>query len=463
MPESNSSDKRADRATYVRIQADGAETERFLLRPNTSGAVLDTSIHIPDRPFMRVCRVSLTACVIAIACVAAVAGVARAGERSSERCTPIETREPNATDQRPAFAGQTRACAIKSNVAFEVIVLAKGLEKPWAVEPLPDGDLLVTEKPGRLRIVSAKGEIGAPIGGVPRVDARGQGGLLDVALSPAFDSDHTVFLSYSEPREGGNGTAVARAVLSTDRRSLERLQVVFRVMPTYDGSLHYGSRLAFGPDGKLYVTDGERSDSSMRKYAQQLDSHLGKVLRINSDGSAPKDNPFVGKPNAEPEIWTLGHRNVQAAAFDAEGRLWIVEHGTRGGDEINLIEKGSNYGWPLVAYGEEYSGRPIAGAVTVRPGYEQPVYYWDPVIAPSGAQFYTGEAFPEWKGSLFIGSLKERRLVRVTIETNRVTGEEHLLADRRQRVRDVRQGADGALYVVTDEANGELWKIVPRR
>jgi len=412
---------------------------------------------------MRVCRISLTACVIAIACVAAVAGVARAGERSSERCTPIETREPNATDQRPAFAGQTRACAIKSNVAFEVIVLAKGLEKPWAVEPLPDGDLLVTEKPGRLRIVSAKGEIGAPIGGVPRVDARGQGGLLDVALSPAFDSDHTVFLSYSEPREGGNGTAVARAVLSTDRRNLERLQVVFRVMPTYDGSLHYGSRLAFGPDGKLYVTDGERSDSSMRKYAQQLDSHLGKVLRINSDGSAPKDNPFVGKPNAEPEIWTLGHRNVQAAAFDAEGRLWIVEHGTRGGDEINLIEKGRNYGWPLVAYGEEYSGRPIAGAVTARSGYEQPVYYWDPVIAPSGAQFYTGEAFPEWKGSLFIGSLKERRLVRVTIENNRVTGEEHLLADRRQRVRDVRQGADGALYVVTDEANGELWKLVPRR
>ena len=412
---------------------------------------------------MRMCRVLLIACLFSIVCGVAARAAERAGERSMEGCAPIETREPNATDQHPAFAGQTRVCAVKSNVAFDVVVLAKGLEKPWAVEPLPGGDLLVTEKPGRLRIVSAKGEIGAPIGGVPRVDARGQGGLLDVALSPAFDSDHAVFLSYSEPRDGGNGTAVARAVLSTDRRNLERLQVIFRVMPTYDGSLHYGSRLAFGPDGKLYVTDGERSDSSMRKYAQQLDSHLGKVLRINPDGSAPKDNPFVGKPNAEPEIWTLGHRNVQASAFDPEGRLWIVEHGTRGGDEINLIEKGSNYGWPLVAYGEEYSGRPIAGAVTARSGYEQPVYYWDPVIAPSGAQFYTGEAFPEWKGSLFIGSLKERRLVRVTIENNRVTGEEHLLADRRQRVRDVRQGADGALYVVTDEANGELWKLVPRR
>jgi glucose/arabinose dehydrogenase len=412
---------------------------------------------------MRMCRVLLIACLVSSLCGVAARAAERAGERPTEGCAPIETREPNATDQHPSFAGQTRVCAVKSNVAFDVVVLAKGLEKPWAVEPLPGGDLLVTEKPGRLRIVSAKGEIGAPLGGVPRVDARGQGGLLDVALSPAFDSDHAVFLSYSEPRDGGNGTAVARAVLSTDRRNLERLQVIFRVMPTYDGSLHYGSRLAFGPDGKLYVTDGERSDSSMRKYAQQLDSHLGKVLRINPDGSAPKDNPFVGKPNAEPEIWTLGHRNVQASAFDPEGRLWIVEHGTRGGDEINLIEKGRNYGWPLVAYGEEYSGRPIAGAVTARSGYEQPVYYWDPVIAPSGAQFYTGEAFPEWKGSLFIGSLKERRLVRVTIENNRVTGEEHLLADRRQRVRDVRQGADGALYIVTDEANGELWKLVPRR
>jgi len=235
------------------------------------------------------------------------------------------------------------------------------------------------------------------------------------------------------------------------------------VMPTYDGSLHYGSRIGFGPDGMLYVTDGERSDSSMRKYAQQLDSHLGKVLRIDSGGSAPKDNPFVGKPNAQPEIWTLGHRNVQAAAFDTEGRLWIVEHGARGGDEINLIGKGRNYGWPLVAYGEEYSGRPIAGAATARDGYEQPVYFWDPVIAPSGAQFYTGDAFPAWRGSLFIGSLAQRRLVRVTIENDRVTGEEHLLVERRQRVRDVRQGPDGALYVVTDQSNGELWKIVPRR
>ena len=388
--------------------------------------------------------------------------VPRADE-SAKSCVPIETREPNAADQRPAFQGQTRACAVKSNVAFNVTVLAKGLDRPWSVEPLPDGNLLVTEKPGRLRIVSAKGDVGPPIGGVPKVDGRGQGGLLDVALSPKFQSDRTIFMSYAELRQEGNGTAVARAVMSADRRNLEQVQVIFRAMPTYQGTLHYGSRLAFGPDGMLYITTGERSDAAMRKYAQQLDSHLGKILRVNPDGSAPKDNPFVGKEGAQPQIWTLGHRNVQAAAFDSQGRFWIVEHGTRGGDELNLIEKGKNYGWPLVAYGEEYSGSPIPNAVTGREGYEQPVYYWDPVIAPSGAQFYTGDAFPEWRGSLFAGALKEKRLVRLVLENNRVVGEEHLLADRGQRVRDVGQGPGGALYVVTDESNGQLWKIEPRR
>jgi len=381
----------------------------------------------------------------------------------STSCEPLEQRAPNAKDQRPAFTGQTRACAIASNVAFDVIVLAKGLEKPWAVEPLPGGDWLVTEKAGRLRIVSAGGQVGQPIAGVPAVDSRGQGGLLDVALSPNFESDRTIYWSYAEPREGGNGTSVARGVLAQDRRSVGEVRVIFRSLPTYNGRLHFGSRLAFGPDGMLYVTLGERSDASMRKYAQQLDSHLGKVLRITPDGKAPGDNPFVGTPGALPGIWTLGHRNVQASAFDSRGRLWVVEHGTRGGDELNLLEPGKNYGWPFVAYGEEYSGFAIRGAATDRPGYEQPRYYWDPVIAPSGAQFYTGDAFPAWRGSLFVGALKERRLVRLVLEDDKVIGEEHLLADRGQRVRDVRQGRDGALYVVTDESYGELWKIVPRR
>jgi len=380
----------------------------------------------------------------------------------AQQCTPLETRPANAPDQRPAFEGQTRACAMKSETATAVTVLARNLVHPWAVEPLPNGDLLVTERPGRMRIITASGQIGEPITGLPNIDARNQGGLLDVALSPTFANDRTIFWSFTEPREGGNGTSVARGVLSADGRSVGDVRVIFRALPTYNNTMHFGSRLAFGPDGKLYITTGERSDTPMRKHAQQLDNHLGKVLRINADGSIPQDNPFVNQAGAKPEIWSYGHRNTQAMAFDPEGRLWIVEHGTRGGDELNLIEKGRNYGWPVQAYGEEYSGQPIAGAETVRPGMQQPVYYWDPVIAPSGMQFYTGSMFPEWRGNLFVGSMVDKQLVRLRLADNRVTGEERLLGDRRQRVRDVRQGPDGALYIVTDEQNGELWRVTKR-
>jgi len=378
-------------------------------------------------------------------------------------CAPLETRDPNASGQRPAFAGQTRACGIRASaVAYDVTVVARRLASPWSVEPLPDGGFLVSERGGRLRLVSADGTVGEPIVGLPAVDARGQGGLLDVALSPRFAADRTIFWSFSEPRDGGNGTSIARGTLTADRRALTDVRVIFRVLPTYDGTMHFGSRLAFGPDGMLYATFGERSDTPMRRYAQQLDSHLGKVVRITPDGAAPPDNPFVGRAGARPEIWSLGHRNVQAAAFDAQGQLWTIEHGTRGGDELNRIEPGKNYGWPLIAYGEEYSGAAIRNEGTARAGLEQPVYYWDPVIAPSGAQFYTGTAFPAWRGSLFIGALRQQRLVRLVLEHGRVTGEEHLLVDRGRRIRDVRQGPDGALYVVTDGSDGELWKIAPR-
>ena len=424
------------------------------------------AVLVPSRPLPG--ATALLVALLAIACTRAEnaqsdASAQSAAERDPD-CTPLERPSPNAPDQQPAFAGQTRACEAASNVAFEVVVLAQGLEHPWAVEALPDGDLLVTERPGRMRLVTASGDLGEPIAGLPTVDARGQGGLLDVALSPDFETDRTIYWSYAEPRDGGNGTAVARGVLSPDRRRVEQVRVIFRAMPTYDGTMHYGSRLAFAPDGMLFVTLGERSDTRMRRHAQQLDSHLGTIVRITPDGSAPPDNPFVGRENALPEIWTYGHRNIQAAAFDSDGRLWVVEHGTRGGDELNLIERGANYGWPVVAYGVEYSGQPIRGAMTQREGdeYEQPVYYWDPVIAPSGAQFYSGDAFPEWRGSLFVGSLRDQRLVRLELDDGRVTGEEHLLLDRRQRVRDVRQGPDGALYLVTDRDEGELWKIVPQ-
>jgi glucose/arabinose dehydrogenase len=393
--------------------------------------------------------------------LAATAGAA-CSRPAGAQCSPLETRSPNARNQQPAFTGQTRSCGVKSNVAFDVSVVATGLEKPWSVEPLPGGDYLVTEKPGRLRIVSRTGTVGDPITGLPAVDARGQGGLLDVALSPSFATDRTIFWSFSEPREGGNGTSIASGVLAPDRKSLRDVRVIFRVLPTYDGTMHYGSRIAFGPDGMLYATFGERSNNDTRPYAQRLDSHLGKVIRIRPDGSVPPDNPFVGRADAKPEIWSVGHRNPQAAAFDETGQLWEIEHGTNGGDELNRIEKGKNYGWAEVGYGLEYSGRPLPGP-TSKPGTEQPVYYWDPVIAPSGAQFYTGDAFPAWKNSLFIGALKEQRLVRLTLDNGRVTGEEHLLADRGHRIRDVKQGPDGALYVVTDDQRGELWRIAPRR
>jgi aldose sugar dehydrogenase len=438
-------------------------------------------------------RKSPTVFVMAMVLAAAGAACAQGGREaakpsapttapttSTSPCAPLETRTANVPEQKPAFVGQTRACGVKSGVAFDVTVLAKGLERPWAVEPLANGDFLVTEKPGRLRIVSAQGQVGPPIGGLlpvgsggvsaasgqgglPPITARGQGGLLDVALSPSFARDRTIFWSFSEQREGGSGTSVARGVLTEDRRNLEQVRVIFRATPTYDNGLHFGSRLAFGPDGMLYVTLGDRFDRPNRPKAQQLDTHIGKVVRLNPDGSSPSDNPFAGQAGAAPQVWTLGHRNVQSAAFDERGRLWTVEHGAKGGDELNLIEKGKNYGWPLVTYGEEYSGEAFAGAVTAREGFEQPVYYWDPVIAPSGMQFYTGDAFPGWRGSLFVGGLVSQRLVRLVIEGDRVVGEEHLLAERGKRVRDVRQGPDGALYVVTDESDGELLKITPRR
>ena len=376
-------------------------------------------------------------------------------------CASLTSRPANASEQRPDFAAQTRACAAPRSAPFKLTVLTTGLVNPWAVEPLPDGSLLVTEKPGRLRIVSATGQLGPPIAGLPAVDARGQGGLLDVALSPDFANDRTVYWSFTEARTGGNGTSVARGVLSADRSQLEQVKVILRTQPTYDGDKHFGSRLAFGPDGMLYVTLGERSDMVTRPQAQQMGSHLGKVLRVRPDGSVAPGNPFIGQPGALPEIWSLGHRNVQASAFDPQGRLWVVEMGAQGGDELNLVEAGKNYGWPLIAYGEEYSGRPIGDGATRRNGLEQPLYYWDPVIAPSGAQWYTGAAFPAWRGNLFVGALKEKSLVRLLMDGQRVVGEERLLTERGQRVRDVRQGPDGALYVVTDERNGELWKITP--
>ena len=396
------------------------------------------------------------------AAAAVLALALAAGAAAAADCKPLESRDPNGEGQTPAFEGQTRACEVKSDVAFDVTVVAKGLDHPWAVEPLPDGGVIVSERPGRMRIVSAGGRVHEPLAGLPPVVARGQGGLLDIVLSPTFEKDRTLYWAFSEARDGGNATSIARAVLSADSKSLEQVKVIFRAQPAFNGSLHFGCRLAFGPDGMIYATTGDRSDPVMRPHAQRLDSHMGKTLRLTPGGAPAPDNPFVGKAGALPEIWSLGHRNIQSSAFDAEGRYWTVEHGARGGDELNLVQKGRNYGWPLQTFGIEYSGSPIEGSQTDRPGMERPVYYWDPVIAPSGAQFYSGSAFPGWRGSLFIGALRGTRLVRLVIENGRVKGEEHLLADRRSRVRDVRQGRDGSLWLVTDD-RGELWRITPRK
>jgi glucose/arabinose dehydrogenase len=380
-----------------------------------------------------------------------------------------------------AFPEQTRVCGVKTSTPIEVTVLAKGLDQPWAVEPLPDGGFLITEKPGQMRIISASGAVGEPIagllpvgqggvsdasgqGGLPPISARGQGGLLDVVLSPNFAKDRTIYWSFAEQREGGSGTSVATGVLSRDRKRLDNVRVIFRAMPTYNNGLHFGSRLAFGRDAKLYITLGDRFDKAVtRPQAQHLDSHLGKTLRINPDGTAPADNPFVKQQGALLEIWSVGHRNIQSSTFDDKGRFWTVEHGAKGGDELNMVEKGKNYGWPIISYGEEYSGEPIPGDITAKAGLEQPVYYWDPVIAPSGMEYYTGNAIPEWRGSIFVGGLASQRLVRLIVKDNRIAGEEHLLMDRGRRIRDVRQGPDGALYVVTDDANGELWRIAPAK
>lgn len=376
---------------------------------------------------------------------------------------PVETRPANNPDQKPAFEGQTRAPGVQSAVSMAHAVMASGLAHPWGLALLPDGQWLVTEKPGRMRVISAEGQIGAPITGLPAVDARGQGGLLDVIVGPSFGQDRMIYWSYAEPREGGNATSVARGRLSDDLTRFDNVQVIFRALPVYDGDKHFGSSLAFAPDGKLFITLGERSDKPMRPQAQDLGSHMGKTIRINADGGVPADNPFVGQAGAKPEIWSLGHRNMQGIAVQpGTGAVWTVEHGTRGGDEINLDQAGKNYGWPGVAYGIEYNGQPIP-AVTAKEGTEQPIYYWDPVIAPGGMTFYSGPMFPGWNGNLLVTGLGGKHLARLVLENNRVVGEERLLTGLNERIRDVAVAADGAVWVITDEEDGKLIRLAVSR
>ncbi|TCR06891.1 PQQ-dependent sugar dehydrogenase [Neorhizobium sp. JUb45] len=368
---------------------------------------------------------------------------------------PAETKAANAPDQKPAFANQTRAPQPAQMPKIATETVAENLPHLWSMEFLPDGRMLVTAKEGAMHIISEEGEAGPEIKGVPKVLSGGQGGLLDVALAPDYETSGKIYFSFSEQREDGNGTSVASAKLVPDDAgggTLEDVKVVFQQMPSYDGNKHFGSRLVFGPQGELYVTVGERSDAEPRVQAQELSSGLGKVFRIDAEGKALPDNPFVSTENARPEIWSLGHRNLQAATLDGQGRLWTVEHGPKGGDELNRPEAGKNYGWPEVTYGVEYSGKAVGDGITAKAETEQPVYYWDPVIAPSGMAYYDGDAIPEWKGVFLVGGLGSQGVVVLHMDGDKVAHEERVPLDA--RIRDVKVGPDGAVYAVTESRGG---------
>lgn len=370
--------------------------------------------------------------------------------------TPILTLAAALAVMSPA-AAQQRFASSAGELSVETV--ASGLEHPWGLAFLPDGRMLVTERPGRLRLVGTDGKLSTPIAGVPNVAGRGQGGLLDVVLDPGFAQNRTIYMSFSEPRAGGNGSSVARARLNERGTALEGTKVIFQQMPTINSSMHFGSRLVFDRTGALFVTVGDRY--SQRDQAQNPANHIGKIMRIAPEGGAPAGNPRIA--GWQPEIWSIGHRNVQGAALHPEtGQLWTAEHGARGGDEVNTPKAGRNYGWPVITYGIDYSGAKI-GEGTSKAGMEQPLFYWDPSIAPSGAAFYTGAAWPTWKNSLFVGALAGQMLVRLATEGETVTGQERLLEGLGLRVRDVRQGPDGFIYLLSDETDGKVLRVRPAR
>ncbi len=344
--------------------------------------------------------------------------------------------------------------------SFRVVTVASGLAHPWGMTFLPGGELLVTERDGRLRVVRDGKLDPQPVSGLPRMMVGGQGGLLDVALDPDYQDNGLIYFAYAGGRPGSVGTEVARGQLDLDEMTLHDVETIFKVDPKTPGGAHYGGRLQFHPDGTLFVTLGDRY--SYLDQAQSVENHLGTIVRINPDGSVPDDNPFVGRDDAKPEIYTYGNRNVQGIALrPGTTTIWAHEHGPRGGDELNILKPGANYGWPAITYGIDYSGA-IISEKTEAPGMEQPVVYWDPSIAPSGMTFYDGDAFPEWRGDIFLGALAHRHLRRLEMDGDEVVGQEELLADLNARIRDVVQGPDGMLYVLTDAANGRILRLEPR-
>jgi aldose sugar dehydrogenase len=378
---------------------------------------------------------------------------------ANDSAPPVETRQPNST-YKPAFSGQTRIAGVKTKAPYEGKIITSDLKSPWGIAVLPDGRFLITQKTGTMRIVTANGQLSDEITGLPAVANQGQGGLLGITLDPQFETNRMVYWTFSEPQPE-NHTAVAKGKLSADEKRIEGATVIYRAAPYHNSVLHYGGRILFDKTGNLIVSTGERSDLETRPKAQDLNAALGKLLRITRDGQAAPGNPFAGRSDAGPEIYTYGHRNVQSLAFNPQtGDLWECEFGPLGGDELNWIKPGHNYGWPTITYGLEYSGKTIGQGITQKEGLEQPVYYWDPVLSPSGMTFYSGDNMPEWKNNLFIGGLSSQHITRLVIKDNKVVGEEMILADEGQRFRDVVQGKDGALYSVTDA--GRFYRIAKK-
>lgn len=365
--------------------------------------------------------------------------------------SPVETKASHSPQYKPAFEGQTRIAGIKTVTTYDTRIVTEALVKPWSIAALPDGRLLVTQKEGLFRIVSPNGTVSNNIDGVPKVDAAGQGGLLGVTLDPDFTTNRMLYFVFSEPVAGGNHAAVAKARLRDDETAIENVTVIYRVVPTYQGHLHNGGKLAFTKEGNLFFATGERSDIETRPLAQDNSTSLGKILLLTKTGQAVTDPMMPAKPNSRPEIFSSGHRNpLGIAIHPTTGELWEAEMGPKGGDEINIIRRGVNYGWPIISYGLEYSGGAIGEGITQKPGYEQPVYYWDPSISPGGITFYTSNNIPEWNNNLFVGSLSAKHIIRLSLNGNKVVGEERLLESEAQRFRDVCMGKDGKLYAITD-------------
>jgi glucose/arabinose dehydrogenase len=371
---------------------------------------------------------------------------------------PVETQQPNSPQYKPAFEGQTRVAGVKTSTAYSTNVVTQALNKPWSMVALPDGRFLVTQKAGNFRIVSPNGTVSNNITGAPAVDAAGQGGLLGITIDPDFTNNRMIYFVFSEPVTGGNHAAVAKARLKDDETAIENVTVIYRVSPTYNGDKHNGGKLAFNKDGNLFVSSGERSDLETRPLAQDNSTSLGKILLITKTGQAVTDPLMLPPPNTRPEIYSSGHRNpLGIAIHPTTGELWESEMGPKGGDEINIIRRGNNYGWPVITYGLEYSGATIGQGLTKKEGYQQPMYYWDPSISPSGIAFYTSNNIPEWHHNLFIGSLSGKHLIRLVLDGEKVVGEERLLESEGQRIRDVAMGKDGNLYVITDE--GRMYQL----